>query len=160
MPIQHAKKPLESSQPPSEPATLEMQKALRDEMQEMVKSIFQHLRIPETSSNNMLPMKLPHSVQLSNNDPEPGTNQEMLTLKYALRFTLPLASVWHNMGVLLGVDSGTLKKIDHDYRMAQDCLREMLQEWLKQINPHPTWQALADAVEPFDPNTAQVIRNM
>ena len=38
-------------------------------------------------------------------------------------------------------------------------LRAMLSEWLKQVNPPPTWAKLADAVEPFDKAKAEELRN-
>ena len=34
----------------------------------------------------------------------------------------------------------------------------MLSEWLKKIDPPPTWEALADAVETVDPIKAKEIR--
>jgi len=38
-----------------------------------------------------------------------------------------------------------------------DCLRDMLSMWLKQIDPYPTWQSLADAVQIINPSVAQQI---
>ena len=34
----------------------------------------------------------------------------------------------------------------------------MLSEWLKQVNPLPTWEDLADTVEMFDPSKAAEMR--
>ena len=40
------------------------------------------------------------------------------------------------------------------------CLRAMLTEWLKQVNPRPNWAQLADAVESFnEANLAEELRN-
>jgi len=38
-----------------------------------------------------------------------------------------------------------------------DCLREILLVWLKQIDPCPTWQSLANAVRIINPSVAQQI---
>ena len=96
------------------------------------------------------------------NEPEqtkPSTVTTTLTLPSAFKIVLSLASKWKNLGLLLVIDIGTLDKIEHDYKMADDCLREMLRAWLKQVNPPPSWQTLADAVEPFDRATTEKIRN-
>ena len=82
-----------------------------------------------------------------------------LTLPSAFRIIFSLAPKWKNLGLLLNNDIGTLDKIEHDYTMADDRLREMLCAWLKQVNPSPSWQALADAVKCFDPATAEKILN-
>ena len=37
-------------------------------------------------------------------------------------------------------------------------LRAMLTEWLKQVNPPPTWSQLAGAVEPFDKAKAEEMK--
>ncbi len=34
----------------------------------------------------------------------------------------------------------------------------MLSEWLKQVDPRPTWAALAEAVEPVDQAKAQQMK--
>ena len=65
---------------------------------------------------------------------------------------------WHNIGVMLGLNSGLLGNIDDKYRgNPDDCLREMLSLWLKQVNPPPTRKALAEAVEVYDPMLAKQI---
>ena len=38
-----------------------------------------------------------------------------------------------------------------------NCLREMLKEWLQQTNPPPTKSALVDAVGAYDPSLAEKI---
>ena len=80
-----------------------------------------------------------------------------VTLPSAYKIIFSLAHKWKNLGLLLDIATETLNKIEYDYVTADDCLREMLCAWLKQVNPPPSWQALADAVEPFDPATAEKI---
>lgn len=76
-----------------------------------------------------------------------------------LRVTLSVAAEWQNIGTLLKVPVGTLRKIKHDERgSANSCLREMLTEWLKRTAPSPTWTELADAVEQFNQSKAEEIR--
>ena len=71
---------------------------------------------------------------------------------------LPLAADWKNIGALLGIKEHILAKIRADETSVRDCLREMISEWLKQVEPPPTWAALADAVENLDKSKAQEIR--
>ena len=82
-----------------------------------------------------------------------------LTVKEALRMMISLASEWQNIGIILGLNEGTLATIRANYpQQATNCLREMLIIWLKQVDPRPSWEALADAVEPIDPRKAEEIR--
>ena len=71
---------------------------------------------------------------------------------------LPLATHWNTIGTLLGVSKPTLDKIMSDKKCANDCLQEMLSEWLKQIDPPPSWAALAVAVEMVNQSKAMEIR--
>ena len=71
--------------------------------------------------------------------------------------TINVAHKWQNIGVLLGVKYSNLKRIEADYRKCDDCLREMLEEWLNIDKPHPTWKQLAEAVEIFNHNIAEKI---
>ena len=55
---------------------------------------------------------------------------------------------WKNIGIQLEVDLGTLNAIDKRHRSdPDDCLPEMLDYWLKQVNPPPSWNSLAEALE-------------
>ncbi len=49
---------------------------------------------------------------------------------------------WENIGLGLGVTQGTLEAIKLQYRDPLDCLREVLKEWLKCVDPAPCWGSL------------------
>ena len=77
----------------------------------------------------------------------------------ALKLLLPIASRWANIGVVLGVPIGIVDAIKYDNRNScSACLREMLIEWLKQVDPPPTWENLIEAIELFDPYIAHKAR--
>ena len=73
-----------------------------------------------------------------------------------------VATKWEQIGVVLGVNAGFLKttkrKYPGDYRM---CFIEMLKEWMKQVNPPPSWSAIISAIEniPGCNSLAQTLRN-
>ena len=69
----------------------------------------------------------------------------------------PLATKWTDIGTLLGVSEPILDRINRERERIHDCLREMLSEWLKQIDPVPTWKELIDAVEIADKSKAKEI---
>ena len=58
-----------------------------------------------------------------------------------------VASNWENIGVMLDIDEGPLKKIKADHKESGDCLREMLRIWLKKVEPPPSWNLLVDALK-------------
>ena len=78
----------------------------------------------------------------------------------AFRQLLPISKDWESIGTLLKVPIGTLDniKFSADKSDMHSRLRAMLIEWLKQVNPPPTWAQLADAVEPFDQAKAEQLR--
>jgi len=70
------------------------------------------------------------------------------TLQDAFMVLRPLAYDWTSIGVLLGLESHVLKEIKYNNPdSAKDCLREMLDQWLKRTEPPPSWRQLADAVK-------------
>ena len=83
-----------------------------------------------------------------------------LNIQTCFKKLLPLAALWGNIGCLLGIDDGTLKQIEHDKRLADNCLREMLNTWLANTTQPPTWAALAEAVEPFHKHIAEELRTL
>ena len=78
-----------------------------------------------------------------------------------LQLLLPVATQWENIGVLLQIPDAELTIIKHDNPLeAKACLREMLRKWVKQVDPDPTWKALANAVEVLHhPSLAKKIRD-
>lgn len=80
-------------------------------------------------------------------------------LSKVFRKLLPISKHWKNIGTLLDLPSGTLEGLAVDEPDVQSQLRAMLNEWLKQVNPPPTWSQLADAVEPFDKAKAGELRD-
>ena len=54
---------------------------------------------------------------------------------------------WENIGLILELKEGQLSAIRNDYRESNKCFREMLKLWLKQVEPHPTWSAIIEAID-------------
>ena len=105
-------------------------------------------------------LDLPHQIQSRQTNPWPSNvakSQTTLTLPSAFEFMLSSASEWKNLGLFLKINIGTLNTIECDHKKANDCLHEMLYIWLKQVDPPPSWQALADAVCHFDPAVSEKI---
>ena len=81
-------------------------------------------------------------------------------LSTCLRFLLPEAKHWHNIGSLLEISETTLEQIEADYPGdCQQCVREMIKSWLKQVDPPPSWKDLAEAVQIINPCIAKKILN-
>ena len=53
---------------------------------------------------------------------------------------------WYYIGLELKLDVSTLKAIEFKYSDSKDCLREVIMEWLKAVDPEPTWRNLVDAL--------------
>ena len=57
-------------------------------------------------------------------------------------------SKWHEIGVQLQINYGTLEAIKKDYRGdCSECLVTLLSTWLRGDDPSPSWKALADALK-------------
>ena len=54
---------------------------------------------------------------------------------------------WRSIGTGLGIDEGTLDAISKDERKVGDCLREMINTWLRNTHPMPTRSALKAALD-------------
>ena len=81
-------------------------------------------------------------------------------LSTCLKFLLLEAKHWHNIGSLLEISETTLEQIEADYPGdCQQCVREMIKSWLKQVDPPPSWKDLAEAVEIINPGLAEKISN-
>lgn len=68
---------------------------------------------------------------------------------------------WYNIGLGLRVPPGTLNAIRSQFRdRPDDCLRETLQEWLKQTDPNPTWSRLVEALRRDDVGEQQLAKTL
>ena len=79
-------------------------------------------------------------------------------LKDAFRVLLPVAAEWKSIGTLVGLKNHVLDRIKADEDGVRNRLQGVLTEWLKQVDPPPTWAALAEAVDSIDESIAQEIR--
>ena len=84
-------------------------------------------------------------VEKSSESHQPST----LTLPNLLTELYKKASEWENIGVLLKIDDGDLKRVRLDYKDSGSCLREMLRDWLKKCNHDNqlSWQHICDALQ-------------
>ena len=91
----------------------------------------------------------------------PSQSQGKPELRNLMRHLMPLASDWKNIGIFLELEHSELNTIQADYpNQSRNCLREMLNTWLKKFDPEPTWQAVAEAVELLgDQQKAKEIRD-
>ena len=56
-------------------------------------------------------------------------------------------SKWFEIGVQLGIKHGKLKEIEKNHLGdCGQCLTTLLSTWLYDVDPIPTWKALADAL--------------
>ena len=82
-------------------------------------------------------------------------------LPEALKLLIPVAKEWRNIGTILKLKKVDLKSIatDEDNDTVANCLREMLTLWLSQEDPVPSWEVLAEAVEPFSDQVAAKVKS-
>ena len=57
-----------------------------------------------------------------------------------------VAHKWKTLGIFLKIPTGRLDNIEAKHHDPEDCLREMLQVWLKQVQPPPTWASIIKAL--------------
>ena len=93
---------------------------------------------------------------------DPKTTSDCdITLPLCFKMLLPLAAEWKNIGCLLEISNEELRIIEYnESKRAHDCLRSMLDMWLKRETPTPTWSKLAESVENFDSGLAYTLKNM
>ena len=74
---------------------------------------------------------------------------------------LDVSHKWLDIGLELKLRVGTLERLRHQYPDTSTCLREMVLEWLKEVDPPPTWEGLACALESCvvgEPRLAEQLR--
>ena len=60
---------------------------------------------------------------------------------------LDVSHKWFDIGLKLQLSVGTLECIRDQYPSLSTSLREMLLHWIKKVDPPPTWEGLACALE-------------
>ena len=80
-------------------------------------------------------------------------------LAKAFKLLIPVAEEWQNIGTLLELEDEALTSIAAVGKKDSDCLREMLKLWLSQKDRIPSWEALAEAVEPFNDQVAAKVKS-
>ena len=68
-------------------------------------------------------------------------------LNIVLQALITADTKWHNIGDQLGLSKEVLHRIGANYRLQQECLREILSLWLRGVDPVPTWEGLVDALK-------------
>ena len=58
-----------------------------------------------------------------------------------------VADRWEDIGIMLSISEGNLNQIKNDNANSLSCMREMLKDYRKQVNPQPSWEAVVDALE-------------
>ena len=53
---------------------------------------------------------------------------------------------WYNIGLKLHISFMTLNGIKANFKMTDECLREMLIQWLTRTSPPPSWSGLVEAL--------------
>ena len=81
-------------------------------------------------------------------------------LKKAFKHLLPISTEWKSIGIFLDLPSNSLNRIAAEEQGVNSCLQAMLSEWLKKVDPHPSWAQLIEAVEPFDAAKAAELRTL
>ena len=72
------------------------------------------------------------------------------------KILIPIQHNWKEIGEKLAINPQTLKTIGTNHcQIAEQCLREMLREYLQR--PSPSWIDLANAVEGHNPQSAKAI---
>ena len=81
--------------------------------------------------------------------PQPQAHPEPPRLTTLLNeLTNRVAAKWEEIGISLQLESGLLEIIKKDNPSdCRACLREMLTEWMKRVNPPPSWSAIIKAVK-------------
>ena len=65
----------------------------------------------------------------------------------ALNIAWEHRSRWRFIGIELGIDLATLDAISADEKKVDDCLTEVIKQWLRKEKPRPTQQALESALQ-------------
>ena len=77
----------------------------------------------------------------------PATSLGMSDLSCVWDELLDVSHSWYELGLKLQLSVEALKRVRDQYPGPSTALREMLLLWLKKVDPPPTWEGLACALE-------------
>ena len=78
----------------------------------------------------------------------PRTTPQLRLTTLLNELTNRVSAKWEEIGISLHLESGLLEIIKKDNpKDCRACLREVLKEWLKRIDPPPSWVAIIEAVK-------------
>ena len=77
----------------------------------------------------------------------PATSLGVSDLSCVREELLDVSSEWFDIGLMLKLSVGALECIRDQYQNPSTALREMLLCWLRTVDPPPTWEGLACALE-------------
>ena len=67
-------------------------------------------------------------------------------LKDVLEAVAHVCAKWKLIGLQLGMPPEKLDEIKSEHKDPRNCFLEVLNEWLKGLDPEPTWEGLAKAL--------------
>ena len=67
--------------------------------------------------------------------------------RVVLDLTWDYRAKWKFIGTELDIDEGTLDAIDANNKTVEDCLRDMINHWLRNSKPNPTRDAISLALQ-------------
>ena len=67
--------------------------------------------------------------------------------RVVLDLTWDYRAKWKFIGTELDIDEGTLDAIDANNKTVEDCLRDMINHWLRNAKPNPTRDAINLALQ-------------
>lgn len=112
------------------------------------------------STQDKLVEKISEFQRFAASSDETSQLPENLTLMTVFKELIPLASNWQKIGTWLNLSFDEISRIGNkNHNRERDCLRELLEEWLKRIDPLPSWEQLANAVKQVDLKKAEDIRS-
>ena len=113
-------------------------------------SFFVLVLLVATKILSTISLFLVEMLLMRSGDVEPNPGPTILTiddLQKVCEEVFPARVHWDRIGAQLQIDSGTLKCINRENQKCEDCLRQVLKEWLsQQIDPVPCWEAIVGAV--------------
>ena len=77
----------------------------------------------------------------------PATSLGVSDLSCVREELLDVSTKWFDIGLKLKLSVGILERVRDQYPDPSTSLREMLLHWLKTVDPPPTWEGLACALE-------------